>query len=44
MIRLDVRDPQDVSRAFEQVERELGVPDILVNNAGISGEVGERRG
>lgn len=33
---LDVSDSTAVSEAFEQIEKELGVPNILVNNAGIT--------
>ena len=29
----DVRDPEQVARAFDSVERELGRPNVLVNNA-----------
>jgi 3-oxoacyl-[acyl-carrier protein] reductase len=33
-VQLDVRDPERVRAAFDEVERELGVVEILVNNAG----------
>lgn len=29
----DIRDPDAVAAAFDQIEREAGVPDVLVNNA-----------
>jgi meso-butanediol dehydrogenase/(S,S)-butanediol dehydrogenase/diacetyl reductase len=33
----DVSDPDQVRRAFERVEADLGPPDILFNNAGVVG-------
>jgi 3-oxoacyl-[acyl-carrier protein] reductase len=33
-VQIDVRDPERVQAAFDQVERELGTVEILVNNAG----------
>lgn len=35
-LRMDVTDPESVSAAAEELERELGPVDILVNSAGIS--------
>ena len=32
-VALDVRDPEQVTQAFDSVEEELGLPDVLVNNA-----------
>ena len=29
----DIREPDQVGNAFDQVERDLGLPDVLVNNA-----------
>ena len=34
-IQCDVTRPDEVERAVDQVETELGIPDVLVNNAGI---------
>jgi NADP-dependent 3-hydroxy acid dehydrogenase YdfG len=34
-VECDVRDPDDVHRAFKTVEREAGRCDVLVNNAGL---------
>jgi NAD(P)-dependent dehydrogenase (short-subunit alcohol dehydrogenase family) len=36
-IRADVRNPEEVERAFADVERQLGPVDILLNNAAILG-------
>jgi len=36
----DVSDPDSVTEAVHQVERQLGPVDLLINNAGISGPVG----
>jgi 3-oxoacyl-[acyl-carrier protein] reductase len=33
-VRIDVRDPERVAAAFDEVERELGPVEVLVNNAG----------
>jgi 3-oxoacyl-[acyl-carrier protein] reductase len=33
-VQIDVRDPERVQAAFDEVERELGPVEILVNNAG----------
>ena len=33
-VQIDVRDPERVQAAFDEVERELGAVEILVNNAG----------
>jgi meso-butanediol dehydrogenase/(S,S)-butanediol dehydrogenase/diacetyl reductase len=35
-IRADVADPDDLSRAFEELDEQIGGPDVLINNAGIS--------
>lgn len=35
-IRADVTDPNDVARAFEELDDMLGGLDVLINNAGIS--------
>src|SRR5882672_10722196 len=35
----DVSDPDSVTEAVHQVERQLGPVDLLINNAGISGPV-----
>lgn len=35
-IACDLRDPDQVSRAFEEVERQLGPVMLLVNNAGVN--------
>lgn len=35
-LRADVSDPDDVGRAFEELDRLLGGLDVLINNAGIS--------
>ena len=35
-IAADVADPDDVARAFEELDGRFGGPDILINNAGIS--------
>jgi meso-butanediol dehydrogenase / (S,S)-butanediol dehydrogenase / diacetyl reductase len=35
-IGVDVSDPEDVARAFVQVDDLVGQPDVLINNAGIS--------
>ena len=32
-VALDVRDPEQVTQAFDSVEEELGLPAVLVNNA-----------
>lgn len=34
-IQCDVTKPDDVERALDQIDKELGVPDVLVNNAGV---------
>ena len=36
----DVSDPESVTEAVHQVERQLGPIDLLINNAGISGPIG----
>ena len=36
----DVSDPESVTEAVHQAERQLGPIDLLVNNAGISGPIG----
>jgi len=33
-VQVDVRDPERVQAAFDEIERELGTVEILVNNAG----------
>ncbi|HEY8200945.1 MAG TPA: SDR family NAD(P)-dependent oxidoreductase, partial [Actinomycetota bacterium] len=33
-VQADVRDPERVQAAFDEIERELGGVEILVNNAG----------
>jgi NAD(P)-dependent dehydrogenase (short-subunit alcohol dehydrogenase family) len=35
-IRADVSDPEDVARAFRQLEDRVGGLDVLINNAGVS--------
>lgn len=34
VVQVDVRDPESVAAAFDEIERNLGPVDILVNNAG----------
>lgn len=34
-LRCDVTRPEDVERAVQSIEADLGVPDIVVNNAGV---------
>jgi NAD(P)-dependent dehydrogenase (short-subunit alcohol dehydrogenase family) len=36
VVRLDVRDPDSVSAALDEVRHQLGTIDILVNNAGVA--------
>ncbi len=34
VVQLDQRDPEQVTRLFEEAQRSLGTPFVLVNNAG----------
>ena len=42
-LRTDVSDPEQVERAFDLIERELGPVRVLVNNAGITGSAAAAR-
>ena len=35
-VRVDVADPDDVARAFAEIDALVGTPDVLINNAGIN--------
>lgn len=36
LLTADVADPEDVNRAFQELDRRFGALDVLINNAGIS--------
>lgn len=36
VVQIDVRDPESVAAAFDEIEKSLGPVEILVNNAGIT--------
>lgn len=42
-LQVDVSDPEQVERAFDHIERELGPVRVLVNNAGITGSAAAAR-
>lgn len=42
-LQTDVSDPEQVERAFDRIERELGPVRVLVNNAGITGSAAAAR-